>query len=248
MISAMIEESFKLNSMAPVKMAESYISTSLHDAVKLRTSKCGLGAIAPQTIPQFFRECCQKFGHLPALVYEENISQPTEGVFGEKSMWKTITYHEYEKMVQQTSLLLLHVGLQPRSSVGILAFNCPEWFYIEMATLRAGGVVAGIYTSNSAEAVFHVLDTSEATICVVDDKLQMEKVRAIKSRLPRLGAVIQINGPFDDFVGVEEGFYRWEDLIQMEYGLHLCHELKIREEEVVANECAILIYTVSEEL
>ncbi|XP_037958361.1 long-chain-fatty-acid--CoA ligase heimdall [Teleopsis dalmanni] len=241
-------DTIDMSSLSSIKAATSYTSNSLHEAIKLRLGKQGLSAIKPQTIPQFFREGCQKYATYPALVYELDPDlnatanahphpQTTEGV------WRTVTYAEYAKQVEQAALILLHVGLQPRSSVGILAFNCPEWFYTEFGTLRAGGVVAGIYPSNSAEAVYHVLDTSEATVCVVDDTQQMAKVRAIKSRLPRLRAVLQLHGPYEDFVGVDEGYYRWEDLLLMQFGAELKEELERRERDVGANECALLIYT-----
>ncbi|XP_065357514.1 long-chain-fatty-acid--CoA ligase heimdall [Calliphora vicina] len=228
-------------SMVPsLKPASSYYTCSLHEAVKIRTSTENLADSRIQTIPQFFKECCQKFKHLPALAYEppqENSSNSST------TKWSTISYGEYEQYVEQAALMLLHLGVQPRSSVAILAFNCPEWFYVELGALRINAVVAGIYTSNSAEAVHHVLEASEASVCVVDDALQMSKVREVKSRLPQLRAVVQLNGPYDEFVGNEPGYYRWTDLFEMQFSSTLREELLLRERDVAANECALLIFT-----
>ncbi|XP_016945712.3 long-chain-fatty-acid--CoA ligase heimdall [Drosophila suzukii] len=223
--------------MYDLKPATSYTSTSLHEAVKLRLDEPGsfTKTVEPQTIPQFFREACENYADLPALVWET----PGSGVDG----WTTLTYSEYQERVEQTALMLLGVGVEERSSVGILAFNCPEWFFAEFGTLRAGAVVAGIYPSNSAEAVYHVLSTGEASVCVVDDAQQMAKLRAIKDRLPRLKAVIQLHGPFEAFVDQEPEYFSWQKLQERTFSNELREELVARESRIRANECAMLIFT-----
>lgn len=98
--------------------------------------------------------------------------------------------------------------MSSRSAVGVLAFNCAEWFYSAMGAIHAGGVIAGIYTTNSADAVLHVLENSHAEIVVVDDAKQMEKIHAIKDKLPNLKACIQIQEPYAPFMKKEDGYYR----------------------------------------
>lgn len=70
------------------------------------------------------------------------------------------------------------------------------------------GLAAGVYTTNSAEAVFHVLDSSNANIVVVDDTKQMDKIKQIKHRLPNLKAAVQLYGPYEPYVKREDGYYR----------------------------------------
>lgn len=70
------------------------------------------------------------------------------------------------------------------------------------------GLAAGVYTTNSAEAVFHVLESSNANIVVVDDTKQMDKIKEIKHRLPNLKAAIQLYGPYEPYVKREDGYYR----------------------------------------
>ncbi|KAM7351042.1 uncharacterized protein ACRADG_004023 [Cochliomyia hominivorax] len=228
---------FNMVKQTGLKFAENYYSCSLQEPVKLRHFEDENAERQIKTIPQFFHECCEKYKNLPALAYK----LPQD--HADKSEWCTITYGEYEKRVEQTALMLLHLGVQARSSVGILAFNCPEWFYVEMATFRIGAVVAGIYTSNSEEAVRHVLDTSDCSVCVVDDAQQMSKVRGCKARLPKLKAIIQLNGPYEDYVGQERGYYKWPELFDLKFDRSLREELLLRESQVAANECAMLLFT-----
>lgn len=225
--------------LSVLKPAENYYTCSLHEAVKIRGSKEDLAHLNIQTIPQFFQKCCQKYKDLPALAFETPKGTPKTG-----NSWSTVTYAQYEKNAEQAALLLLYLGVKPHSSIGVLAFNCPEWFYVEMGALRIGAVVTGIYTTNSAKAVHHILEESGTSVCLVDDAQQMLKVRAMKSRFNQLRAVIQLNGPFDEFVGKEPGYYCWKNLFEMQFSSSLREELVFRESNVKANECALIIFTV----
>lgn len=222
-----------------LKPAKDYYSSSLHEPVKLRDYKGNLDGRNIQTIPQFFQECCRKYKNRPALAFE-SFEENTE-----VKEWTTLTYNEYEQNVEQTALLLLHLGIQPRTTVAVLSFNCPEWFYVELAAMRIGAVVAGIYTTNSSEAVYHVLETSEASVCFVDNAQQMSKLYEIKTSLGKLKAVVQIHGPFKDYVDQEPQYYSWKKLFAMKFDKALREEMLLRESLVYANECALLIFTVS---
>lgn len=68
--------------------------------------------------------------------------------------------------------------------------------------------MTGVYTTNSPEAVFHVLQSSNANIVVVDDTKQMDKIKEIRHRLPNLKAAIQLYGPYEPYVKRDDGYYR----------------------------------------
>lgn len=237
--------------MASLKPASSCISCFLHEPVKITASEESLKEIKLQTIPEFFHNCCQKYKGLTALAYKKTLHERRECTADSSDTansrdWATVTYEDYEKKVEQAALALLYLNVHPRTSVGILAFNCPEWFYVQLGAIRINAVSAGIYTTNSAETVFHALETSDASVVVVDDSHQMSKIRAIKSNLPLLRAVIQLTGPFDfPEEDKKNGYYRWSDLMDMQFSEGLREELKLRESQVAPNDCALLIFTVS---
>jgi len=121
--------------------------------------------------------------------------------------WIT-TRRQYEEKVHQVAKAFIKLGLEEHHSVGVLAFNCAEWFYSAMGAIHARGIIAGIYTTNSADAVQHVLESSHAQIVVVDDAKQMDKIHAIRDKLPNLKAAIQIQEPYAPYLKKEDGYYR----------------------------------------
>lgn len=138
----------------------------------------------------------------------------------------------------------IKIGLEPRHSVGMLAFNCPEWFYTELASINAGGIIAGIYTTNTPDATYHVLSAASCNVCIVDDAKQMEKVHSIRHKLPQLKAIVQIQAPFAPYVKREDGYYRWSELEQMNVD-DMEEEFEKRQAEMGINQAAVFVFTVS---
>jgi long-chain-fatty-acid--CoA ligase ACSBG len=101
------------------------------------------------------------------------------------------------------------------------------------------GIITGIYTTNSVDSTLFVLERSGASIVVVDDVKQMEKVREVKKKMPHLKVVIQTREPFAES---SEGFYRWEDLEKMDVS-DLEEEYQRRLADINANDCCSLIFT-----
>lgn len=150
---------------------------------------------------------------------------------------------EYQQKVHHTAKAFIKLGLEARHSVGILSFNCPEWFYSDIGAIFAGGLAAGIYTTNSADAVCHILKSSRANIVVVEDEKQLEKVRSIRNQLPLLKAIVQLNGPLKAQLSQEDGYFTWTDLEAMDVD-DVEHEFDLRLSQITPNQSAVLIFTV----
>ncbi|KAI8121071.1 Very long-chain-fatty-acid--CoA ligase bubblegum [Lucilia cuprina] len=214
-----------------LKQSDVYRTTDVTQAVKIRMSKDGLGAEEPLSIPGLLKRSVNNYADYPAIKTKKG-----------KGEYTTVTYRQYEQHVHQTAKAFIKLGMSARSSVGVLAFNCAEWFYSAMGAIHAGGVIAGIYTTNSADAVLHVLENSHAEIVVVDDAKQMEKIHAIKDKLPNLKAAIQIQEPYAPFMKKEDGYYRWSEIENMNVS-DVEDEYKKRLENIAINECCCLVYT-----
>lgn len=70
----------------------------------------------------------------------------------------------------------------------------------------------------------------------------MEKIHAIKDKLPHLKAVIQTISPYAPYVKRADGYYRWSELEAMKTD-DVEEEYQKRLKSIVANECCCQVFT-----
>lgn len=86
------------------------------------------GSVDPITVPALLKRTAESYPNLTALVYEDEVTKE----------WKEITYKEYRDRVEKMAKVFIKLGLKPRQTVAILAFNSVEWFVAELAAIHAG--------------------------------------------------------------------------------------------------------------
>ena len=85
----------------------------------------------------------------------------------------------------------------------MIGFNSPEYYFSLQGTWLSGGVTAGIYTTNSAEACAYVLKHSEAKVCVCQSGKSAMKIASICDSLPQLRAIV-VYWPDEDMPVLED--------------------------------------------
>ncbi len=148
-----------------------------------------------QTIMEAMADSSTKFATLPALRHKSN------------ERWQTRTWADYGTQTRLVARGFMALGLGPQEGVVILGDNCPEWFIANLAAIHAGAIPAGIYATNSPQQCHYIADSCAATIAVVADGVQLSKLTAIAERLPKLKAIVMMEG--SDSAG---HVYAWEDL------------------------------------
>ena len=183
----------------------------------------GAGARSPVSCYTTLKNTVDKFPHKLAWV---------------DHMQRKWTYEEYFHDCTTTAKALIELGLDQHRSVAVLGANSPEWFSCAVGAVLAGGVVTGVYTTNTAEAVLYQLKHSQANIAVVDGRVQLEKVLAVRHKLPDLRAIVQ----WGDEEVEEEGVISWADFQALGRSLDE-EELRVRLEEQAINQPAVICYT-----
>ena len=61
-----------------------------------------------------------------------------------------------------------------------------------------------IYQTNSPEECQYVLENSDSKVVIVEDDEQIEKIRAVRERLPLLKHVVRMTGESDDAISLDE--------------------------------------------
>jgi long-chain acyl-CoA synthetase len=118
--------------------------------------------------------------------------------------WVTHSFSEVRDTVRSLSLGLIELGVQKGDKVSILANTRVDWTYFDFAALSAAATVVPIYQTNSPDECHYVLENSDAKVVIVEDDEQLEKIRKVRDRLPKLEHVIRMEGSSDDAISAEE--------------------------------------------
>lgn len=142
-------------------------------------------------VPQVLRDTVRKFGHKEALFQKKDHE------------WHGINWQDASDQCYHIASFLLHQGIEPKDTIGILSMNRTEWFLSNIASIIAGGVPFGIYPTSSPDQIRYMMDHSKAKIIFVENYKQLLKILSIKDQLTSLKAVV-IFEPFyekqEDFV------------------------------------------------
>jgi long-subunit acyl-CoA synthetase (AMP-forming) len=155
-----------------------------------------------ETILDVFERTAREHGDRPAMKVKRD------------GHWETTSWREFHEQALLAARGLLHLGVEPRQGVAIMGFNRPEWFLADIAAIAAGAFPAGIYTTNAPEQCQYIADHAEAAVAVVENARYLEVFLALRSQLPRLKAIVVMNGEAPGENG-EEGIWSWRQLLEI---------------------------------
>ena len=107
-----------------------------------------------------------------------------------EGVWVELSWSALAERIQDLSLGLLELGIVPGDRVAILSENRPEWAIADYACLAACCTDVPIYPTLPARQVEHNLADSGSVAVFVSNQHQLEKVLAVRSRLPALRHII----------------------------------------------------------
>uniref|UniRef100_A0AAV1UP22 AMP-dependent synthetase/ligase domain-containing protein n=1 Tax=Peronospora matthiolae TaxID=2874970 RepID=A0AAV1UP22_9STRA len=211
-------------------MASDYTTWKIDGEVKLRMTESGAGARPAITASQAFQSTLAKYGSANALHYKQG---------GE---WKSYSFQTYYDKCCQFAKSLLHVGLDRYQAVSIIGFNSPEWAIADIGAIFAGGVAAGIYTTNSPKACEYIVTHSDAGVVVCDGVSQLEKFLAIQDDIPKLKALVMWNDVVPEGIQSKVPVYSFDDFLKL--GSNVKDETlqEVMDSQKPGN-CCTLIYT-----
>jgi long-chain acyl-CoA synthetase len=155
--------------------------------------KGAASGVGSRTIADLLPAAVEAYGSRPAMMHKDD-----------SGTWVTTSYEEVGRIVRPLSLGLIDLGIAKGDVVSILANTRPEWTYCDFAALSAGATVAPIYQTNSPEECQYVLEHSDARAVFVEDAEQLEKIRQIRDRCPRLEHVVLMTGEGDDAISLDQ--------------------------------------------
>ncbi|MBS2014080.1 MAG: AMP-binding protein [Deltaproteobacteria bacterium] len=182
-------------------------------------------------VHEVLAETMKKFGDRPALRMKRN------------GGWRTMTWSAYGKDIRRAAKSLVKLGVQPGKGVSLIGMNCPEWCIADVGAILAGGMPAGIYTTNSPEQVRYITDHCEARVSFADTPQQVAKFVAEKDRMPLLETVVQMHGTPEENAGKGKvKVLSWTEFLAVGDDLPES-ELEARMAAQKPDDCCTLIYT-----
>ena len=154
---------------------------------------------------------------IPARLFAQAEKRPGSPAYFEKvdGSFRPVSWSEYTLSVRRAARALISVGLEPGQHVTILGFNRPEWVIMDLACMAAGGAPAGIYATSSPEEVGYITGHAEAPVILVENKVQLDKVLAVRAELPHLRWIVMMRGAhevddaqvltWDEFLAMADG-------------------------------------------
>lgn len=204
--------------------------------------KSGYEAEKPVTVVEVFKRTVEKHGNERALCLKRRIGDgpiPSE--------WKVWTWKNYWDECVVFAKALVHLNVSPFTIVNIIGFNSPEWFISNSGAIMAGCIAAGIYSTNTPDAVHYVSEHSKAEIVTLEDNKQLEKyAKMVKSKLalPHLKAIVVWGEPINESIRKEINVpvYTWAEFMAL--GVSVPDEVvSTRNQMVLPGHCSTLIYT-----
>jgi long-chain acyl-CoA synthetase len=144
------------------------------------------------TLADLLPRAASLYGSAPAVMFKDG------------EAWVKRSFVEVEEIVRKLALGLVDLGVGKGDKVSILANTRLEWTYCDFAALSIGATVVPIYQTNSPEECQYVLENSDAKVVIVEDDEQLEKVRAVRDRLPLLEQVVRMTGESEDAISLDD--------------------------------------------
>jgi long-subunit acyl-CoA synthetase (AMP-forming) len=123
----------------------------------------------------------------------------------EAGAWRTMTWRDYRDQVMAAARGLVSLGFQPGDGLVILAGNRPEWMIADLASIVAGGLPTGLYTTATAAQCAFVAGHCGASVAVVEHAGFLAQLEGVRDRLR---AVVVMSGEAGGCLG-------WGELLEL---------------------------------
>lgn len=136
------------------------------------------GGERPDTFPKLLLDHAARRGGRPAI---------REKDYG---IWQSWSWAEVAREVRDLAAGLAALGFRRGDRLAVIGDNRPRLYWAIAAAQCLGGIPVPVYQDAVAAEMEFVLDHAETRFAVAEDQEQVDKLLAVRDRLPKLEAVI----------------------------------------------------------
>jgi len=103
------------------------------------------------------------------------------------------TYGELAERVEALATALLSLGVRPGDRVGLVSDNRPEWIVSDLACISIGAPDVPRGSDTTPKEIEYILGHSGACATFVEDARQLQRVQAMRERLPQLQLIVVLD-------------------------------------------------------
>jgi long-chain acyl-CoA synthetase len=130
------------------------------------------------TFPKLLAENARLRGDRPALRHKD------------LGIWQSWTWAQVYDEVRGYAVGLHRLGLQRGDSIAIVGANRPKLYWSVMAAQMLGAIPVPVYADAVANELAFVLAHAEVKFAAVEDQEQVDKIRSVAERLPKLTKMV----------------------------------------------------------
>lgn len=142
---------------------------------------------------------------------------------------------------------IISLGIEERSCVGVLSYNRMEWNFGFWSVVCANCVNVGIYMTNTAEEIKHIIDDCGMRAIFVENQEQYDKIKKIKEQnsesIKSLKYIITFETITPSKIGIETLTLNTLLKIGLQKNPNLRFEKKKRSKNIKTGQCCIIVYT-----
>jgi len=137
------------------------------------------------TIPKLFKEYVEK-----------NPELAVQMVKGADGNFRTITFAQLYRRVEQFACGLHQLGVKRGDHLGIISDNMSDWLVADLAILCLGAADVPRGSDSTPDEIAYILAHAGCTLTLVENETQLEKILSIKKSLPKLKTVVVISADY----------------------------------------------------
>ncbi len=132
-----------------------------------------------ETLPQLLINNAQKYGRNKIAIREKDLG-----------IWQSYSWQDYLENTRLFALGLAALGFRRGDKLSVIGDNRPQLYFAQMAALCLGGIPVPLYQDAIERELEYILAHSEARFIVAEDQEQVDKMLALREKIPSMEMII----------------------------------------------------------